>query len=670
MLALIVAAAACLVVAPGQANAEEYYYGIEIAGVVCGYSRIETLRTEKDGRDIIELEQDFFLKLSALGSTFDTRMKFTYHIDTATGNFIYHDSDIHQGDQHLSGEVHVEGDSARFFSMLDDDKGVTYLPDGTILENTLFFPHLKRDFVDQGLLEKTYSMYEVRESEIHDVTYTKAAVERLELAGRGYDAIALDRFDTESGTKATFWIDQETGMILKTRAMQDRFSFLSDKSIKKKIEVASLDGNIMADAGIQITDYHGITYMKVKAILEPMGARPTPESLNVPGQKFEGTVTDNLIDGIFEIEHPRYDGSNAPPFPPDFSGDVTAAKYLGSDNFVVADDPVLSVKATEITEGSKDSWEAACRLSLWVAENIDYAIPGGGTPRKTYDIRAGECGAHSLLLASFCRAVGIPARVVWGCMYVSGGHFGQHAWNEIYMGEAGWIPVDATAFEIDYVDSGHLRISHWTSPTISFGPREMKVFAHRVRGDDTESSSGENEQYAAYLGKYRNTSNGNIATVIVRDDALAVEIPGAAVFPLEDPGENGKWKSMIGHRIHFEFDIGEDKRAEEMRLIQLVPMPKSPDSDFIAGEAPEELKPCLGVYRLVQINADFTVFYSDGKLLVNDPTRNEDVGLKPTDKEGIWIDQYGKNEIEFEKDEEGNVVSLIIHSINRFVREN
>jgi len=659
-----------LILAAAPAGAEEYYYGIEIAGVVCGYSRIETSRIEDEGRELILLEQTYTIRLSALGSSFDSKMKFTYHIDPETGNFVYHDSDIHQGDIHLSSEVRVEGDTARFFSTLDDERSAVYLPQGTVLENTLYFPHLKRDFVDAGLLEKTYSVYEVREAKIHDVTYKKAGTERMELAGRDYDAVIIDMFDNDSGTKATFWIDRGTGMILKTRAMRDRFSFLADKSIVKKIEVASLDGNIMADAGVNITDYHGITYMKVRAKLEPMGARPTPESLNVPGQKFDGTVTDNLIDGVFTIEHPEYDGRDAPPFPPDFSGDPSLSEYLKSTNFVAADDPVLTQKASEITEGSKDSWEAAKRLSLWVAENIDYAIPGGGTPRKVYDIKAGECGGHSLLLASFCRSVGIPARVVWGCMYVSGGRFGQHAWNEIYMGKSGWIPVDATAFETDYVDSGHLRISEWISSTIAYGPREMKVLDHHVRGDEeTGGMAGTAGKYAPYVGKYRNTRGGSTVTALERDGALAVEIPGTAVFPLQDPGEDGRWKSMIGHRIHFEFDIGESGRAVEMRLVQLIPMPRNAGQEETGGDVPQEFRPYVGKYRLVQVNADFTVFYRDGGLAVHDPTDDTDVGLKPAGRDGIWIDEFGRNNIEFEKDPDGRVTSMVIHSMNRFVRD-
>jgi len=156
---------------------------------------------------------------------------------------------------------------------------------------------------------------------------------------------------------------------------------------------------------------------------------------------------------------------------------------------------VLIVKALEITAGAKDSWEAACRLSRWVAQNISYAIPGGMTARKTYDLKAGECGAHAMLLAAFCRALGIPARVVWGCMYVPnyGGAFGQHGWNEIYMGQAGWIPVDATASEIDYVDSGHIRIGVYQSPVTALNPRKMEVLDYQAgaaRRRPTPNSQG------------------------------------------------------------------------------------------------------------------------------------------------------------------------------------
>lgn len=166
-----------------------------------------------------------------------------------------------------------------------------------------------------------------------------------------------------------------------------------------------------------------------------------------------------------DTEHPRYDGSGAPPFPPDFKDDPKLEEYLEPSEFIESDDPEIVAKARELTEGSTNSWEARRRLAEWVSAEISYAIPGGGSAKGVYKERAGECGGHSVLLAAFCRSLRIPARMVWGVMYVpdQGGRFGQHGWNEIYMGDVGWVPVDATANEIEFVDSGHIRLGFFES---------------------------------------------------------------------------------------------------------------------------------------------------------------------------------------------------------------
>ncbi|MHC4657136.1 MAG: hypothetical protein ACYS91_19290, partial [Planctomycetota bacterium] len=82
----------------------------------------------------------------------------------------------------------------------------------------------------------------------------------------------------------------------------------------------------------------------------------TQEGLNVPGQSFTGSIKENLIEGVFEIEHKRYNGSDAPAFPPDFGKDKSLKKYLEPEKMLESNDPVLIKKAKEITKGSKDSW--------------------------------------------------------------------------------------------------------------------------------------------------------------------------------------------------------------------------------------------------------------------------------------------------------------------------
>ena len=491
----------------------------------------------------------------------------------------------------------------------------------------------------------------------------------MKLAGNTYNAIILDEMNHTTGLKIKWWIDTETGRFLKMRPLSNREVYLAKPSIVKKIKNANIDETILSKANVTIADLTAISYMKVRAVIEPVGVWVTPEGLNIPGQTFTGTVKDNLIEGIFEIEHPPYDGSNAPPFPPDFSGDASLEEYLTPADFIESNDPVLAEKARELTGGAKDSWEAAVRLSEWVAENINYAIPGGGTARKTYDIRAGECGAHSMLLAAFCRSVGIPARVIWGCMYTpnAGGSFGQHGWNEIYMGEAGWIPVDATATETDYVDSGHIRIGVMKSSVISFNPHEMEILDYRVgTGEASDADTASLGKYAKYVGEYENVKGGSGAglNIIIQDNVLALDIPERVVLALKDPDEEGRWYCTITPRMFLTFSENDDGEVDIMKVHEIIVMTRKVDPDTVDETVPDEFKPYLGVYYFAALQADFTVSYLDGGLAVYDPLEKATIRLQPPGEDGWRWDEYNKNKMLFETDDEGNITALKIDSIS------
>jgi hypothetical protein len=386
----------------------------------------------------------------------------------------------------------------------------------------------------------------------------------------------------------------------------------------------------------------------------------------VPGQKFTGTVKDNLIEGVMEIEHPRYEGKNAPPFPPSFRHEPGLKEYLEPDRFIESNDPVLAARAREITAGARDSWQAAVRLSTWVAENIGYAIPGGGTARKTYDIRAGECGSHSMLLAAFCRAVGIPARVVFGAMHVPnfGGGFGQHAWNEIYMGQAGWIPVDSTAFETDFVDSGHIRIMEVRSVASNkFNGREIRVLEHRLAGRSAGSAD-----FAAYLGKFAHRQRGRAFTVVEKEGNLALDVPGRMVLPFNPADERGRWRCKLAPHLYLVFRKDEQGRAREMVLHEVAALPRRGPADAAGPGVPAELAPNTGTYFFAAVNAEMTVLVQDGRLAVYDPTDKTTARFRPTENDGEWIDDLGFVTISFDKDAQGQAAVLKIDTADTFVR--
>jgi hypothetical protein len=557
----------------------------------------------------------------------------------------------------------IDGDRAKIKSMPSDTTKEVLLPPDVILGNSIWSPHLLRDFGANKPDTKRYKEFNILDGEIQDTTYRKKGIETLKIAGREYSAYVFDTINHKIGLKTTVWIDTERGYLLKAE-LPTRTIALASKSVRSKIKRVNVDDDIIAKVGVTISDLRAISSMKVEASLEPIGCWITPEGLNVPGQTFEGTVEENRINGVFKINHKKYDGVNAPPFPPDFSVDETLKSYLEPEELIESNDPVLIQKAEELTEGSQDAWDAAKRLSRWVAEEIGYDIPGGGSARNTYDLRAGECGAHSKLFAAFCRAVGIPARVVWGCMYIpnAGGGFGQHGWNEVYMGDAGWITLDTTIREIDYVDSGHIRLGELTSMQIAWNPKKLKIldFEAGAQKFGVAEVGGTIPEYEPFIGKYQGPEN--VLTILVQNRSLALDIPGRMVFELREPDEEGRryFKLTKDASVSFQQDI--TGRVTSLTIHNSARLSKKQSTDDLPDRIPEEFKPYIGEYPIPMERAHLTVLYKNNTLAMRGPEPGT-LYLEGPDEEGIWADEKGETKISFTKDESGTVRAMIFHEI-------
>ena len=83
---------------------------------------------------------------------------------------------------------------------------------------------------------------------------------------------------------------------------------------------------------------------------------------------------------------------------------------------------------------------------------------------------------------------------------------------------------------------------------------------------------------------------------------------------------------------------------------------------------PERFRTYLGSYLLAPLQATFSVIYRDGRLVVQDPLAQKDVGLQSPDEEGWFLDEFDKNSLRFESDGEGKVAALVLDSVSRFRR--
>lgn len=465
----------------GQIQNGRLFMGIELNNVLCGYSDISIKDLGQGEESYLEIIQKNYISFKALGRDIDQKQIFTYHIDKETGNFFYHDSYSEAGGHAMAAIMQRNGDTLTIGDTVNGVNESIFLPEGVILPNTVIYPHLLHNMVTKKLKIIKHKVFDVRTGKIIEAEYENIGEEELNINNRTYKAILVEEADKLTGMSYKYWIDEDSGLRLGMEAPTGIRIFLADKSVIDKLGIGNWDDNIFGKTNKYIPDIKGISSMQVRVNFDVVPGSSL-ESLNVTGQSFTGSIDGNNIDGTFTIKHDRYSGIGSPYFGEEVDFPADVQRYLDAGDLIQSDNDEILKKAIEITEGSQDTWEATQKLAKWVIDSIGGSVIGGSAV-ETYRRREGACASQSFLMAAFCRAVGIPARVVRGCLYTPeyGGSFGSHGWNEIYMGEeAGWIPIDVTIHESDYVDSGHIRIGIVKSMVTVINYREMTILDYTL----------------------------------------------------------------------------------------------------------------------------------------------------------------------------------------------
>jgi transglutaminase-like putative cysteine protease len=183
-------------------------------------------------------------------------------------------------------------------------------------------------------------------------------------------------------------------------------------------------------------------------------------------------------------------------------------------------DGIVQKTAREITKGQKSDLDKARAIYEWVVDNTfrDPKVRGCGVG----DIRAmletgnlsGKCADLNALYVGLARAVGIPARDVYGVRvadsaeYKSLGKSGditraQHCRAEFYLAGTGWVPVDpADVRKVVLEERGGLPL---TDPAVQraraklFGQWEMNWLAYNYAHDlKLPGSAGEPVAFFMY----------------------------------------------------------------------------------------------------------------------------------------------------------------------------
>ena len=142
--------------------------------------------------------------------------------------------------------------------------------------------------------------------------------------------------------------------------------------------------------------------------------------------------------------------------------DPDAARHLLPEPFIESDAPEIREEAARAVEGARDSRVRAERLTRYVNGLLDkkptVSLPSA---REVLRTKVGDCNEHTALYVAMARALGIPARIAAGLVYIHGAFY-YHAWPEVYLddgaGRALWLPVDPTLNQFP-ADATHLRLA-------------------------------------------------------------------------------------------------------------------------------------------------------------------------------------------------------------------
>jgi transglutaminase-like putative cysteine protease len=456
--------------------AQRTWYAVEMGGRVVGYASEGSSAQRGDGT--LDEDVDAFVKLSALGQSFDLRATERRRVDAQTGRLIFSEAELVTGPSRVGVTAVVEPHAVRYSTRPDGRTARIPLEPQVIVGDRPLRVRVARELRQRPEGEVTLKVFDVTRGRIQERSFRRVGAEPVEVAGASRHALIVDQYNHSTGGTDRLWLDRDDGMLLQSVASDGTTLRLADRWVRWHLGRASMDDTLLYPVETVIEDVRALASMRLRAAIRTTGEIVTADSLNVPGQRFTGSVDANRIEGVFEIAWDRYQGEGAPAFPPPAAAGEGFEPYLRPGFLIESEDAELVRLAQRLTEGADDAWEAARRLSRWVAEEIRYAIPGGSA-QQTFDRRAGDCGGHARLLVALARAAGIPARLATGALYFEdgGGHFGQHAWVELHMGAAGWVPVDPTVREIDFVDAGHLRLGSLTS----FQPLEMEVLDYALR---------------------------------------------------------------------------------------------------------------------------------------------------------------------------------------------
>jgi transglutaminase-like putative cysteine protease len=415
--------------------------GVYYRGEKIGFTVSQTVAKD----DGFELEEDGRLQMSLLGATTAATIRTTAHVDASFALRAFEFS-LDPG----TGPVEVRGriDASRLTLDVTTPSG-TRREVRELAEPPSLALNISRRLANGGLVPGARYQWTIFDPATLRNAAVNVEVGRRELVRGATTPIPAFRVEMEfAGLRTTSWIT-DTGEVVREESplglitVRESAESARAMAVSRRMQVDLLQAAAVAPRmRTPIAEPRDVRRMRLR--LE--GADLSSPDLNGVAQRVDGDVV--------ELQDPQELRAER--------ADPEALRYLGPEAFIESDAPEIVAEAGKAVKGVAGNRARAERLTRYVNALLDkkptVSLPSA---REVLRTKVGDCNEHTALYVAMARALGIPARIAVGLVYIHGAFY-YHAWPEVYIDEGSarglWLPVDPTLNEFP-ADATHLRLA-------------------------------------------------------------------------------------------------------------------------------------------------------------------------------------------------------------------
>lgn len=436
----------------------ETWDAVFLQGAKVGHTRTRWSRHEENGRELVRIEGTSHLALSRFGQPNDQDIQIT-SIETPDGRLVRFETTMQMGPAPVKHVGRVEG----------NEVVVETTANGASQAQRIPWSAADRGFfaIEQSLAAKPIQPGQTLT--LRSLMPVFMIVATIELEALDYEATELLDGSREllritsttmlpdgSRLDEFLWTDRQ-GHVVKTRVdPMDLESFRTDRETALAEPEAGrfdLGAASMVEVARPLGDAHRLRRVRYRVRLD----QGDPAEVFVPGPHVEIQPIDD-----HSAELTVTSAGLGPDFPFTRVDDAEPVAADGEPNRLIESDvPRIVEMAREAAGSLDDPLQQALALEAYVdrtvtAKNFSQVFASAAEVAET---REGDCTEHAVLLAALARALGLPARVAIGLVYVEPAQaFGYHMWTEVYV-DGRWTPLDATLAQ-GGIGPTHLKLAH------------------------------------------------------------------------------------------------------------------------------------------------------------------------------------------------------------------